>query len=66
MAGVSRAACDRCLHLGSVYENMKLDALIFEAERAVNLLHERRAAMISAAVTGQIDVRGIVAAVKAA
>lgn len=35
----------------------KLDALIFEAERAIVLLNERRAALISSAVTGKIDVR---------
>ena len=37
-----------------------LDALTAEAERAVALLKERRAALISAAVTGKIDVRGLV------
>lgn len=36
-----------------------IDALISEAARAVDLLRERRAALISAAVTGQIDVRGL-------
>jgi type I restriction enzyme S subunit len=36
----------------------KLDQLIFESESAVKLLQERRTALISAAVTGQIDVRG--------
>jgi type I restriction enzyme S subunit len=35
----------------------KFDALICAAERAVALLIERRAALISSAVTGQIDVR---------
>jgi hypothetical protein len=30
-----------------------------EAERAIALLQERRAALISAAVTGQIDVRSL-------
>lgn len=35
-----------------------MDALITEAQRAITLLQERRAALISAAVTGQIDVRG--------
>jgi type I restriction enzyme S subunit len=35
----------------------RFDALIGEAERAVTLLEKRRAALISAAVTGQIDVR---------
>jgi len=36
---------------------MKFDALTEEAEQAIELLKERRAALISAAVTGQIDVR---------
>jgi type I restriction enzyme S subunit len=40
-------------------------ALITEAERAITLLKERRAALISAAVTGKIDVRGLVAAIEA-
>ncbi len=35
--------------------------LIAEAESAITLLQERRAALISAAVTGKIDVRGLVA-----
>ncbi|MBE7461857.1 MAG: restriction endonuclease subunit S [Planctomycetes bacterium] len=35
----------------------ELDALTAEAQRAIDLLQERRAALISAAVTGQIDVR---------
>jgi type I restriction enzyme S subunit len=35
------------------------EALITEAERAIDLLQERRTALISAAVTGQIDVRAI-------
>ena len=35
----------------------KLDALTAEAERGIELLQERRTALISAAVTGQIDVR---------
>lgn len=39
------------------YENSKLDTLRAEAERAIALLKERRAALIAAAVTGQIDVR---------
>ena len=38
-------------------ETAKLDALSAEAERAVNLLKERRSALIAAAVSGQIDVR---------
>lgn len=34
-----------------------LDQLVMVAERAIELLQERRAALISAAVTGKIDVR---------
>ena len=34
-----------------------INNLIEEAGRAIGLLHERRIALISAAVTGQIDVR---------
>jgi type I restriction enzyme S subunit len=36
----------------------KYDPLIGEAERSIALLQERRTALISAAVTGKIDVRG--------
>ena len=36
-----------------------LDALTAEAERAIELLQERRTALISATVTGRIDVRGL-------
>ncbi len=35
-------------------------ALILECERGVDTLQERRSALISAAVTGKIDVRGLV------
>lgn len=38
----------------------RLSQLTSEAERAITLLRERRAALISAAVTGKIDVRGAV------
>lgn len=38
----------------------EIDALSAEVHRAVTLLRERRSALISAAVTGQIDVRGLV------
>ena len=38
-------------------ETAKIDALTAEAQRAIDLLQERRTALISAAVTGQIDVR---------
>jgi type I restriction enzyme S subunit len=37
----------------------KFDALIAEADRAIGLLQERRTALISAAVTGKIDVRDL-------
>lgn len=38
-------------------ETSKLEALLVQAERAISLLRERRSALITAAVTGQIDVR---------
>ena len=44
-----------CSHLGA---HGWLDA---EARRAIDLPQERRTALISAAVTGQIDVRGVAA-----
>ncbi len=40
-------------------QTARLDALINEAHRAIELLQERRTALISAAVTGQIDVRDV-------
>ena len=39
----------------------QLDALTAEAQRAIDLLQERRTALISAAVTGQMDVRTVTA-----
>ena len=38
----------------------ELDCLITDAQDAITLLQERRTALISAAVTGKIDVRGLV------
>ncbi len=38
-----------------------INELVIEAERVVLVLQERRSALISAAVTGQIDVRGLAA-----
>lgn len=38
----------------------RIDALGAQCERVIGLLQERRTALISAAVTGQIDVRGLV------
>ncbi len=40
-------------------ELAKLDTLTAEAQRAIDLLQERRTALISAAVTGQIDVSNV-------
>ena len=40
-------------------ETAKIDALIERAREAISLLGERRSALISAAVTGKIDVRGV-------
>jgi hypothetical protein len=37
------------------------DTLTAEAQRAIDLLQARRTALISAAVTGQIDVRAAIA-----
>jgi type I restriction enzyme S subunit len=39
-------------------ETSKIDELTTEAQRGIELLKERRSALISAAVTGKIDVRG--------
>ena len=36
----------------------KMNELIERAEQAIHLMQERRTALISAAVTGKIDVRG--------
>lgn len=41
-------------------ESTRIELLIGKAERAIGLLNERRSALIAAAVTGQIDVRGAV------
>ena len=37
-------------------ETAKIDALIAKAERFIDLAQERRAALITAAVTGQIEI----------
>jgi type I restriction enzyme S subunit len=37
----------------------QFDGLVAQATHAITLLQERRSAVISAAVTGQIDVRGL-------
>ncbi len=41
--------------------NHQADQLMLNAKSAINLLKERRAALISATVTGKIDVRGLAA-----
>lgn len=41
-------------------ENGKINQLIAESSLAIDLLQERRTALISAAVTGKIDVCGLV------
>lgn len=40
-------------------ETSRLDSMAADAETAITLLKERRAGLISAAVTGKIDVRGL-------
>lgn len=42
------------------YGTTQIDKLIAEAHSAISLIRERRTALISAAVTGKIDVRGLV------
>lgn len=44
-------------------ETRKINALIAESGIAIALLQERRTALVSAVVTGKIDVRGLVSAV---
>ena len=43
-----------------------INALLLEAQHAIDLLKERRSALISAAVTGKVDVRGLADAQDAA
>ena len=40
-------------------QTSKIDALIAETETFIGLSRERRSALITAAVTGQIDMRGV-------
>ena len=46
-------------HISWTARPPRLDELIAEATHAIDLLQERRTALISAAVTGKIDVRGL-------
>jgi type I restriction enzyme, S subunit len=43
-------------------QTQSFDALTAEAQRAIDLMQERRTALISAAVTGRIDVRAVTVA----
>ena len=43
-------------------EVRNFDTLAVEAQHAIGLLHERRTALITAAITGQMDLRGMVRA----
>jgi type I restriction enzyme S subunit len=47
------------------HEVGKIDELIAESEHAIDLHEERRNALISAAVTGKIDVRSLAQSVTA-
>jgi type I restriction enzyme S subunit len=54
---------EQTLIVANIIERLgELDALAAEAQKAIDLLQERRTALISAAVTGQIDVRKLAAA----
>jgi type I restriction enzyme S subunit len=55
-----------CIATILVSEHDKSQGLVLQAQHAVSLLQERRSALISAAVTGQIDVRGLVPEASAA
>ncbi|UVO17493.1 restriction endonuclease subunit S [Stutzerimonas stutzeri] len=52
--------CEEQLQIAAFAEefHLELDSLIEQVREAVGLLGERRSALISAAVTGKIDVRG--------
>ena len=50
---------DQTKIVDEINEQMKIfDSLISKAQKAIQLMQERRTALISAAVTGKIDVRG--------
>src|SRR5690348_15929187 len=60
-----RIACPDISEQGSIATHLdieisKVDSLITQANKAIMLLQERRTALISAAVTGKIDVRGTI------
>ncbi len=47
-------------------ENGKIDTLIAKAQQAIALMREHRTSLIAAAVTGKIDVRGVIVVAGAA
>jgi type I restriction enzyme, S subunit len=51
----------RAVHAHLNAAGSRIDTLIDEANRGIDLLRERRTALISAVVTGQIDVRALAA-----
>jgi type I restriction enzyme, S subunit len=53
-----RAEQDEIAHFVEL-ETSRFDELTAEAQQAIDLLQERRTALISTAVTGKIDVRGL-------
>ncbi len=64
LSGAVRIVLVFCAHLAAhgwlhAEGDAALDTLTAEAQRAIDLLEERRSALISAAVTGLIDVRGL-------
>lgn len=50
----------QCIFNYLEHETAKIDKLIEKAKQSIELMKERRSALISAAVTGKIDVRGVV------
>jgi type I restriction enzyme S subunit len=55
-----------CIWQTTKQRTKELDSLLLRSADAIVLLQERRSALISAAVTGQIDVRGMVPEAEAA
>lgn len=54
---VPLVAEQRLIVAGLKSDTMSIDALVVKTEQSIQLLKERRAALITAAVTGQIDLR---------
>ena len=51
------ASEQQAIHRYVSHEAERIDALVNKTERSIELLKERRSALITAAVTGQIDLR---------